>query len=762
MRLLLVTAWLLFVSCAIEGAQAPLPTGWPSVLQFGIADAPGGAPVLAQAVPGGFRYTYFSGGVNTGAGWSTWNSPPGDYATLYFQESITNGLVPVGIYYQLLQSTPHSGSGESAEDLSNFGNLLTMKAWFADFTLLLQKAGAFTGKTVVLNVEPDLWGYFEQAATAAGGVANVPGQVGACGGDVVGYANNVAGFAQAIIHLRNLYAPNVLIGFNASIWGTGWDLLTSVPKPDDAKAMAMGQQSAAYFASLGAQLDLLFGETLDADSAYDQIIRGDALDWFQSDDYRHLGEFDANLSANANLRIVLWQTPIGNTLMQSCNNSSGHYQSNQVEWLLDNLANDQLADFANDGVIAVLFGGGQPSDTQPSDADGDGVTDPGPIAANPSSSNQNPNTIQAVLGAAGSAPVFAAAAATLTTPNAADDDGGYLRWKLYEYYQAGPLVLSAGAAGASQLAFVVQPSTTVAGSTIAPAVQVAIQDTTGTTVTATAGNITLALASGSGSLLGTLTVPTIQGVATFSSLSLTTPGTGYTLSATAGILTSATRAPFSVTTPPLPSITSFAPTSGGIGASVVIQGANFVGVTAVQFAGSAASFSSSSTTQCTATIPVGATSGTISITALGGTGTSSTSFTVIPAPVITSISPTSGGSGTQVQIDGSNFAGTTLVSFNGTAASFTVNGAGTQITTTVPGGATNGPITVTTPGGSASSGIYRTGISPNPTASSSGKGCGSGWVSAIGILGLLGAVRRRHSTLPTRRAHCDDRSTLWR
>jgi hypothetical protein len=30
---------------------------------------------------------------------------------------------------------------------------------------------------------------------------------------------------------------------------------------------------------------------------------------------------------------------------------------------------------------------------------------------------------------------------TLVTPYAADDDGGFLRWKAWQYYQAGPSTL---------------------------------------------------------------------------------------------------------------------------------------------------------------------------------------------------------------------------------------------------------------------------------------------------------------------------------
>jgi uncharacterized repeat protein (TIGR03803 family) len=60
--------------------------------------------------------------------------------------------------------------------------------------------------------------------------------------------------------------------------------------------------------------------------------------------------------------------------------------------------------------------------------------------------------------------------------------------------------------------------------------------------------------------------------------------------------------------------------------------------------------------------------------------------------------PTSGKVGAAVKILGTNLTGATRVSFNGTAAAFTVVSA-SEISTTVPAGATTGKVRVTTPGG---------------------------------------------------------------
>lgn len=73
-----------------------------------------------------------------------------------------------------------------------------------------------------------------------------------------------------------------------------------------------------------------------------------------------------------------------------------------------------------------------------------------------------------------------------------------------------------------------------------------------------------------------------------------------------------------------------------------------------------------------------------------------------PAPSITSFTPATGAVGISVTLTGTGFTGASVVAFNGTNGSFTVN-SDTQITATVPSGATTGAITVIAPGGLATS-----------------------------------------------------------
>jgi alpha-tubulin suppressor-like RCC1 family protein len=102
----------------------------------------------------------------------------------------------------------------------------------------------------------------------------------------------------------------------------------------------------------------------------------------------------------------------------------------------------------------------------------------------------------------------------------------------------------------TQLAFTVQPGPTSAGAAINPPVTVAVQDASGNTILNATNSITLAIGTGSGSLLGTTTVAAVNGVATFTNLRINNAGTGYTLSAASPNLTGATSNPFAVVAGP--------------------------------------------------------------------------------------------------------------------------------------------------------------------------------------------------------------------
>src|SRR6266566_4804826 len=173
---------------------------------------------------------------------------------------------------------------------------------------------------------------------------------------------------------------------------------------------------------------------------------------------------------------------------------------------------------------------------------------------------------------------------------------------------------------------------------------------------------------------------------------------------------SSNGAPFTVTA--APSITSLTPNTGAVGSSIVIAGSNFGpsrGNGNVKFNGtSATTITSWGASSITATVPSGATTGNVVVTAAGGVASAGVTFTVTAAPIITSLTPNTGAVGSSIVIAGSNFGpsiGNGNVKFNGTSATTITNWGASSITATVPSGATSGNVVVTAAGGVASGGV---------------------------------------------------------
>ena len=107
-----------------------------------------------------------------------------------------------------------------------------------------------------------------------------------------------------------------------------------------------------------------------------------------------------------------------------------------------------------------------------------------------------------------------------------------------------------------------------------------------------------------------------------------------------------------------PTITSLSPTSGAVGASVTITGTNFgstQGSSTVKFNGKAATATNWSATTIVAAVPSGATTGNVVVT-VSGAPSNGKSFTVVAAPNISSLSPTSGAVGASVTVTGQTSA----------------------------------------------------------------------------------------------------------
>ncbi|MGE4254461.1 MAG: IPT/TIG domain-containing protein [Xanthobacteraceae bacterium] len=232
----------------------------------------------------------------------------------------------------------------------------------------------------------------------------------------------------------------------------------------------------------------------------------------------------------------------------------------------------------------------------------------------------------------------------------------------------------------------------------------------GTTVTITGSNL-----SGATSVMFGGTAATSLTVVNDTTITATTPahaaGTVDVAITTPGGTMTGTGLFTYVT--PAPTVTAINPISGTTagGTEVVITGTNLTGASAVTFGGvPATSFTVVNATTVNATTPAHAAGAVaVVVTTPGGNGTGAGMFTyVTPAPLMTSIGPTSGPAvgGTTVTITGANLLGTTAVIFGGIpATSFTVVNANTIVAMTPPRSAGPADIVITTPGGTGASSL---------------------------------------------------------
>jgi hypothetical protein len=393
-------------------AGASVPRGFPSTVLIGMHDPEGGAAALRLEAPIGMRYHYLSGGVNTGAGWQSFAGGDGAFVGNYVADSQASGFMSWFSYYMLQQSAP--GNTQPDERLKvtvNLGSLPTMTAFYEDLKVFFERAAATGVDPVVLHVEPDLWGYVQRSAIADD-ARSVPAKVAATGlAELAGLPDDVAGFAEAIVRLRDRYAPNVLLAYPVSVWGTGVDI--AISDPIDAEVDTLAARSADFYRSLGANFDLLAFEFADRDAGYREAVdRAGRAGWWDGGDFRRNERYVGDVTRALQRSGVMWQIPLGNTRMLAMNNTNGHYQDNRVQTLLDPPLTE-LKRYRDAGIVGLLFGNAVAGTTCACDATGDGVTNPPAIDGN------------------------------LATSLSADDDGGYFKAAVTRYAASGALPATA-------------------------------------------------------------------------------------------------------------------------------------------------------------------------------------------------------------------------------------------------------------------------------------------------------------------------------
>lgn len=383
--LLVLVMWLIFWASIkqVDGGTISGPNWTPEYLGIGMSDLPSPPPLFTMPAGVEYRQQYLSGGAGTG--WTNWNNN-GDFAKFYIEDSISRGMTPIFTYYMICQSG-HGGAGNGSHPCysqeqntirDNLANSATMNGYWADLKIFYEKAAQFPDQTVILHVEPDMWGHLHQLS-ANDDVSNYGHavQVGGSGHpDLAGIADTPQGFVDGLYRLRDVTgAQNVLIGYHVSMWGTLVDFALANPSPQEMQGLA--EQSVTFYQSLGREFDLSFFEIRDRDAGFYEVQWGMPDVWWQQNDWDNHITWITRYSADTGQSVMLWQLPYGNTQRAEMDNSWGHYRDNIVETLLGESDYSTLNRYVDAGVIAIVFGQGASGTTCPCDSNGDGRVDDG-------------------------------------------------------------------------------------------------------------------------------------------------------------------------------------------------------------------------------------------------------------------------------------------------------------------------------------------------------------------------------------------------
>src|SRR4051812_15419218 len=144
------------VEGAVSGAAAAgrIPAGLPARVLVGLFEDTGATWMQGSGVPWDVRYRYFTKGWVNNWGFGAYD---GSWGLGYMRECDAQRYIPAVQYYQM---NGEAGGSESAF-LMKAQNVTTMKSYFGDFKLLMQRAKDF-GKPVLILLEADGFGFLQQ------------------------------------------------------------------------------------------------------------------------------------------------------------------------------------------------------------------------------------------------------------------------------------------------------------------------------------------------------------------------------------------------------------------------------------------------------------------------------------------------------------------------------------------------------------------------------------------------------------------------
>lgn len=276
-------------------------------------------------------------GVGAGA-WPTWNSPEGAYITYTAQAAQAYGAVPMFTLYQM------ATNGEG--NLSILNDTAFMNSYWAQVRLMYRRIAAL-GTPVLINLEPDFWGFVAAQAPSrdATQLAALVNSQSECSG----LPNTAAGLGQCLVQMGRQIAPKALLGFPPAFW--------------NGTAAEVGAQMRAVGAH---QADFIVAQTSDRDAGCREVAsppvectgRSGPFYWDESnvaspnfhESQRQISDYRSALGNG--LPILWWQTPMG-VPSATPGGTDLHYRDNHVDYMLRN-----AQEYGDTHAFAIVFSSG--------------------------------------------------------------------------------------------------------------------------------------------------------------------------------------------------------------------------------------------------------------------------------------------------------------------------------------------------------------------------------------------------------------------
>src|SRR5450432_2478488 len=250
-------------------AQGSVPTGLPARFAIGLFDTDR-EWMATSGVKWDVSYQYFTKGWIGNYGFG---AADGLYASGALYDAHDAGFLPAIQYYQIVGEP---GGGEQ-QMLSKLQNVATMKSYYGDFKVLMQRIKEY-GAPVLVLVEADGYGFAE---LQSGGNPNAAAAVASTGlPELAGLPNTVAGWGLSYLAIKKaLGATNAILGVHVSGWATGGDLPAAGTLSDtdinNAVNTGYGFLSPLGLGNnvTGLTYDVLVGDPCDRDADYYALVR---------------------------------------------------------------------------------------------------------------------------------------------------------------------------------------------------------------------------------------------------------------------------------------------------------------------------------------------------------------------------------------------------------------------------------------------------------------------------------------------------------